>query len=189
MSAERVVSPKNVWFRRSAGAVIATAAIAALIGFVWVPSVQSDNTFRGLWDAICRAAGVVETRQSAQPSAGVIVRPSDVIVTAQMMNHGDGDSIGRGAKLAMQCAVCHGASGPSQADSPILAGQYDAAIYKQLRDFKSGHRRSPVMAAFVQNLSDQDMKDLSAFYASLPRARGEKAAAAGQQTVPLIVQN
>lgn len=57
----------------------------------------------------------------------------------------------------------------SRADSPNLAGQHDEAVYKQLRDFKSGHRKSAVMTPLVENLSDQDMRDLAAYYAYLPR--------------------
>ena len=189
MSTERVVSLKNIWFSGSVAALIAIAAIAGLIGFVWVPSAQSDTAFRGIWDAICRAAGVPESRRASQQPAAAAVRPSDVIVTPQMMIQRDSDSVGRGATLAMQCTICHGAGGPGAADSPDLAGQHDVAIYKQLRDFKSGHRASAVMAALVQNLSDQDMKDLSAYYADLPRTRSQGAASSEQQAIPLIVQN
>jgi cytochrome c553 len=183
------MSTESIWFRGSVGAVIAIAAIGILIGFVWVPSAQSDTTFRGVWDAICRAAGVPETWGATQQSVAAIVRPSDVIVTPQMMIQRDSDSIGRGATLAMQCTICHGARGMSVADSLNLAGQYDAAIYKQLRDFKSGHRASAVMAALVQNLSDQDMRDLSAYYADLPQTRSQRAPSSEQQAIPLIVQN
>ena len=65
--------------------------------------------------------------------------------------------------------MCHGAAGISQANSPNLAGQYPAVIYKELIDFKTGARVNAVMAPFVANLSDQDMLDLAAYYAYLPR--------------------
>lgn len=51
------------------------------------------------------------------------------------------------------------------------AGQYEDVIYKQLRDFQSGARVNPVMSPMAQNLSDQDMKDLAAYYAFLSRLR------------------
>jgi cytochrome c553 len=189
MSTERVLSLKNIWFRASVGALIAIAVIAALIGFVWVPSARSDTGFRGIWDAICRAAGVAETARPTQQTIDAAARPSDVIVTPQMMIPRDRDSMGRGAAIATQCTSCHAASGQSVADMPPLAGQHDVAIYKQLRDFKSGHRASDVMAAFVQNLSDQDMKDVSAYYANLPRTGSQRPASSEQKTVPQIVQN
>jgi cytochrome c553 len=41
-----------------------------------------------------------------------------------MLERPSGDSVGRGATLALQCTVCHGARGVSNADTPNLAGQY-----------------------------------------------------------------
>jgi cytochrome c553 len=45
-----------------------------------------------------------------------------------------------GATLAHECAICHGPTGVSRADSPNLAGQYANAIYKELKDFQTGAR-------------------------------------------------
>lgn len=86
-----------------------------------------------------------------------------------MLRATDPDAIGRGATLALRCTMCHGARGMSPADSPNLAGQYAISIYKQLEDFRSGVRPSAVMQPLVANLSDQDLRDLSAYYAYLPR--------------------
>jgi cytochrome c553 len=188
MSTERVFSLKNVWFTASVGAVLGIVAVAAVIGFIWIPSAQSNNTITGLWDAICTAAGVPESLRQVQPPTTPIARTSNVIVSAQMMNPADSLSIARGARLAMQCTICHGVLGMSHADAPNLAGQYDAAIYKQLRDFKSGHRTSAIMGALAANLSDQDMRDLAAYFAGLPRER-EAAAADEQHEAPVIVRN
>jgi len=132
METERVFSLKNVWFTASVGAVIGIAVVAALIGFIWIPLEQSNKTVAGLWDAICRAAGVPESFRQVQQSAAPIAGPSNVVVSAQMMKPADGLSIGRGATLAPQCTMCHGVRGMSHADAPNLAGQYDAAIYKQI---------------------------------------------------------
>jgi cytochrome c553 len=104
-----------------------------------------------------------------------------------MMGSADNLSIGRGATLAMQCTMCHGIRGMSGADSPNLAGQFDAAIYKQLRDFKSGHRKSTIMQPLAANLSDGDMRDLAAYYNFLPRVHG--AVSLNQQQPPVIVRN
>lgn len=81
-----------------------------------------------------------------------------------------GDSA-RGQQLAAGCASCHGAQGVSATyDYPHLAGQLATYTYKQLRDYKDGTRRQPVMSALVADLSNQDMADLAAWYASLPLA-------------------
>lgn len=188
MSAERVFTLKNIWFTASVGGVLAIAAVAALIGFVWIPSSQSNKTITGLWDSICTAAGVPEAFRPAQLPISPIPGPSNVIVTAQMMHPADSLSIGRGATLAMQCTMCHGIRGMSRADSPNLAGQFDAAIYKQLRDFKSGHRKSVTMQPLMANLSDQDMRDLAAYYTYLPRERSA-ASLNQEQQAPIVVRN
>ncbi len=186
MSDERLFSLKNVWFTASVGAVLGVLVVAAGVGFLWIPLAQSEKTAAGLWDAICTAAGVPAAfRQVQRPTTPVAI-PSNVIVSAQLMKPADSQSIGRGATLAMQCTVCHGARGMSRADSPNLAGQHDAAIYKQLRDYKSGHRKSAIMQPLVAGLGDQEMRDLAAYYSYLPR---EERATAGDSETPLIVRN
>jgi cytochrome c553 len=80
--------------------------------------------------------------------------------------------------------MCHGPRGVSDAKTPNLAGQYAPAIYKQLRDFKSGARTNPIMNPLAENLSDQDMRDLAAFYAYLPRLQPYHP---GNEPAPLIV--
>ncbi|MAG77379.1 MAG: cytochrome C [Colwelliaceae bacterium] len=71
------------------------------------------------------------------------------------------------AKSAV-CAACHGAEGISAIPMyPNLAGQKAAYIEKQLKDFKSGARKDPVMAPMAMPLSDADIANLAAYYASL----------------------
>lgn len=186
MSATRDTPTKDVWVRASIGILVGVAIVAVLIGFVWIPYGQSGAVASGLWDAICRAAGLPQPFRPAQQPTTPVSRPSDVIVTADMLETGDHDAIGRGATLALRCTMCHGARGLSEANSPNLAGQDSGAIYKELRDFRSNHRESAVMGPLVQDLSDRDMRDLSLYYAFLPRPRnvgGESAPA------PTIVTN
>lgn len=77
-----------------------------------------------------------------------------------------GDAAVGQAKSAL-CATCHGADGNSQlAINPKLAGQNASYMVKQLQDFKSGDRPGAIMAAMVLSLSDQDMEDIAAWYAS-----------------------
>lgn len=72
-----------------------------------------------------------------------------------------------GKEKAAACAACHGPDGNSAtANFPKLAGQHESYLIKQLQDFKSGARKDPVMSAQAANLSEQDMADMAAYYAS-----------------------
>ncbi|MCK5722335.1 MAG: cytochrome c4 [Gammaproteobacteria bacterium] len=89
-----------------------------------------------------------------------------------------------GKAKAVNCAGCHGLNGNSTNPAwPKLAGQHAGFIAKQLADFKSGKTRSdPLMAGQVANLSQQDMDDLGAYFASQTGSQGaadEKLAVAG----------
>ncbi|HEY0421131.1 MAG TPA: c-type cytochrome [Acetobacteraceae bacterium] len=102
---------------------------------------------------------------------------------------------GRGK--AESCAACHGADGISQIPVvPSLAGQPDLFIQWQLVFYRNGRRSNEAMTPLSEPLTDEDIRDLGAFYASLPpgipaernpvnpglRAAGEAAAARGRCT-------
>ena len=73
------------------------------------------------------------------------------------------------AKVKEVCQACHGLDGNSQAaDYPKLGGQYPDYIAKALRDYKSGARKNPIMAGFAATLTDQDIENVAAYYASQP---------------------
>ncbi|PWK52865.1 c-type cytochrome [Pleionea mediterranea] len=80
----------------------------------------------------------------------------------------EGDAV-KGQQAATACAACHGADGntPLAPNYPKLSGQRANYAEKQLHDFKSGERDNAVMAGQVANLSDEDMANIAAFYASL----------------------
>lgn len=70
------------------------------------------------------------------------------------------------AKSAV-CAACHGVDGnSSNAAWPSLAGQHASYIVKQLEDFKAGRRVNASMTGMAAILSDEDMKNIAAYYAS-----------------------
>lgn len=72
-----------------------------------------------------------------------------------------------GKAKSTPCAACHGADGNSVNPVwPKLAGQGAPYIFEQLKMFKDGTRSNPLMAGQVATLSEQDMHDLAAFYAS-----------------------
>ncbi len=74
-----------------------------------------------------------------------------------------------GQEKAQVCASCHGADGVSPAPNfPILAGQYPDYIERALKDYQTGERDNAIMKGFVTNLSDADIRDLAAWFASQP---------------------
>ena len=77
-----------------------------------------------------------------------------------------GDAVA-GKQKAAACGGCHGEDGNSAAPNfPRLAGQYESYIVRALEDYKSGHRNNGMMAGFAAGLSEADMKDIGAYYAS-----------------------
>lgn len=84
------------------------------------------------------------------------------------------------------CAACHNADGNSTiAANPSLAGMNAEYLYKQLSEFKSGVRQNAIMAGMVAGLSEQDMKNLAAYYsgqkAKPATAQDQALALAGQK--------
>jgi cytochrome c553 len=77
---------------------------------------------------------------------------------------GDAD---KGQSQAAVCGACHGQDGNSPAAAfPKLAGQNQKYSLKQMQDIKSGLRPVPQMAGQLDNMSDQDMENIAAFYES-----------------------
>ena len=68
------------------------------------------------------------------------------------------------------CQACHGADGNGIGDPqyPLIAGQYADYLAKSLRDYKSGVRDNAIMQGFASTLSEDDIANLAAFYASQP---------------------
>ncbi len=74
-----------------------------------------------------------------------------------------------GEAKAATCAACHGANGVSDiASNPILAGQYPSYLEHALRSYRDGSRENAIMAGFAAQLSDEDIEDLAAWFASQP---------------------
>lgn len=75
------------------------------------------------------------------------------------------------AKAATVCAACHGAAGVSVEDAvPHLAGQRAGYLEAQLKAFKEGTRKNPVMNAMAAQLGPEDMANLAAHFAAQPGA-------------------
>ncbi|HET8748920.1 MAG TPA: cytochrome c [Ramlibacter sp.] len=73
-----------------------------------------------------------------------------------------------GKAKAQACTVCHGALGISMVpNAPHLAGQPEIYLSEQLRNFRSGKRPHEVMSVIAKGLSDREIEDLAAWFASL----------------------
>jgi cytochrome c553 len=81
---------------------------------------------------------------------------------------------------AQMCAACHGANGvPSDPKTiPIIWGQQQSYLAKQLHDYRSDDRENPVMAALSKGLTQQDLRPLAAYFAAKSWPASPTAAAA-----------
>ncbi len=97
--------------------------------------------------------------------------PSDVAWTQETLTIiSSGDSF-RGLLLARRCNHCHGEEGFSSVPAyPNLAGLDRLSFWKQVEDFRSGKRISPIMQTIAEGLAARDSADLAAYYALLPTA-------------------
>lgn len=79
-----------------------------------------------------------------------------------------GGNAAAGKAKTASCAGCHGAKGISMVPMyPNLAGQKEAYLVKQIKNFKEGVRKDPTMNAMTKPLSDEDINNIAAYYASL----------------------
>ena len=82
---------------------------------------------------------------------------------------------------AQTCAACHGANGvPTDPKTmPIIWGQQANYLYKELHDYKSGDRKSPIMAPVVADISLADLRQLANYFAAKPWPPKQASGAAG----------
>jgi cytochrome c553 len=84
----------------------------------------------------------------------------------------------KGESKATACIACHGSQGNSaNPEWPVLAGQHEQYIHKQLQAFKSGARKNALMTPMAMSLSDDDMADLGAYFSAQKPAGKETEAA------------
>lgn len=73
----------------------------------------------------------------------------------------------RGEQLSTACAACHNPDGNStNPQFPRIAGQYADYMVHVLKAYKNGDRKNPIMNGIVSGLSEKDMEDLAAYFAS-----------------------
>jgi cytochrome c553 len=95
--------------------------------------------------------------------------PSNVAWTGETLKIISRGDAFRGLVLGRRCNRCHGEEGfSSVAAFPNLAGMDRLSFWKQMQDFRSGKRSSPVMEPIAQGFSERDSADLAAYFAMLP---------------------
>ena len=73
-----------------------------------------------------------------------------------------------GRQKARQCQTCHGIDGVAKIPiAPHIAGESQIYLETQLKAFRSGKREHEIMSLIAQNLSDEDISDLAAWYSSI----------------------
>ena len=79
-----------------------------------------------------------------------------------------------GKAKAELCAGCHGENGVSQTENiPSLAGQQDQFVQWQLVFFRAGTRKNEAMKPIVDQLTNEDIRNLGAYFASLTPAKAQ----------------
>lgn len=102
--------------------------------------------------------------------SGNVRRCSFAVAAAFLLAGGAADAadIEAGKAKSVVCQACHGPDGNGIGDPqyPNIAGQYADYLAKALHDYKSGARKNAIMAGFATTLSDEDIRNLAAYFAS-----------------------
>ena len=133
-----------------------------------------------------KPAAPAASATAAKPAAAAPAPASTAAAPAAEANASvkPGDATAGAGKAAV-CGACHGMDGnSSDAQYPKLAGQQESYIVLQLESFKNGKRQNPIMAGMATPLSEQDMHDIGAYFASkssLPGVADDALVAQGQK--------
>ena len=113
-----------------------------------------------------QAAAPTADTAAAAPTAEAVVAPAPVAVVADTGPAKAGDPKA-GQTKAGACAACHNLDGNSTAAIyPKLAGQHEQYIWRQLKLFKSGERDNAIMLGMSAALTQQDMRDIGAYFST-----------------------
>lgn len=111
---------------------------------------------------------VRETSLWAGPVKGICWCTLLLLLPQASLAAGGDAALGR--DKAAGCSNCHGVQGIAPAPNfPNLAGQKEAYLVKALRAYRDGTRHDPIMRGMVAPLSDDDIRNLAAYFAGLPR--------------------
>jgi len=91
-----------------------------------------------------------------------------MLATTLMLVDAHAGDAAAGKTKSATCVSCHGLNGKSSIPTnPHLAGQQEAYLIKAIKDYRDGQRKNPMMTPMAAGLSDTDIADLAAFFASL----------------------
>jgi cytochrome c553 len=117
-----------------------------------------------------------DTPASQQPSSHEAAKKESSIETSAdetKLRIGPGDPVAGKDKAAL-CYGCHGENGNStDPQYPKLAGQYGIYIAKQIRNYLASTRSHQVMSGMAASVSDEDLADIAAYFASQPMMKGD----------------
>lgn len=89
--------------------------------------------------------------------------------------HAEGNIQAGQAKAASVCVACHGLDGNSvNPEWPSIAGQHAQYIVKQVKAFRAGQRNNPLMSPIAMTLTEQEVEDVAAYYAT-QKPKGQEA--------------
>jgi cytochrome c553 len=160
----------NPWPIISWSTAAAIIIVAGVLGFALLARYQQGGPTLSLWNAICRGLGITaDTGPASEPQPPLQTR-TQIAWTGATLDRIAAGNPKHGEFVAANCTACHGEHGISQSGIyPTLAGMDAAVIYKQLDDFRSGHRSwAGAMNALGQALSIQDSADVAAYFAIQP---------------------
>ena len=150
----------------------APAATAATQPGATQPTTASSSAAPALPAATATVPATVPAASTARATGGAQITPMPAPVTAPVTALADakpavfGDAKA-GQTKAGACAACHGVDGNSaDPQYPRLAGQHERYIWRQLRLFHSGERQNALMSGMAAGLSEQDMRDIGAYFAT-----------------------
>jgi cytochrome c553 len=132
----------------------------------WLTKIRSGlQRWVSLPFLLLAVAGVMGS-EAAEPPVRI---PSNVAWTAETIAMASSGDAFRGSLIGRRCDRCHGREGFSSSPTiPNLASMDRLVIWKQLEDFRSGKRSSPVMQPIANSLSRQDSADVAAYYWMMP---------------------
>lgn len=105
-----------------------------------------------------------------QPRAIAAAFTAAAVLSGLLAAYGDAaaQDVAAGRRKAVACQACHGLDGIAKLpDAPHLAGQPAAYLARELNAYRSGARRNEVMSVAAKALSDQEIRDLAAYYAAI----------------------
>jgi cytochrome c553 len=153
-------------YRPFAAAILFVVTGAAFFG-ASVPLRAHDGVIPD--DPIARLRDYV---QSLAIGSTIMIRILLSVVTISLLTISIAQAAGdpaAGKAKAAACAACHGTNGQGVPPNPALVGRSEDDMLQAMKDYKSGKRANAVMKGMTAGLSDQDMANLAAYYASMKK--------------------